>query len=496
MATSSISAFNIDDPYEKLIANMIAIERQPQFRLKEQQSEQKRLKAVLSDADSKLSALHTVLKRFTDAFNNPFGARSVATPSSGAFSASVTDAADFGSHTLSIERLARSDSRVSNQRTASSTALKDFFVANGGSQTFSISVTSPSDDDPARRVSVQVSITPTGSIDKEVLGEISKAINAAMDQAVEDGLINSTEKAQASLVSETSDTSRLSLRSGQTGFANRLEFSDSAAGLLSMLELNSNSVASGTSGGQITAVGTSDADSELNSKFVLDGLTLYRGTNKIDDALEGITLSLQKISTEAEAFSVSPGTSTIITEVKDFIAKYNDVLKFIANKSSIDTEANTRGDFSNDSAFRSLRYDLRNSLAAHVTGQPDGAPAWLSDLGIAINDDGTLKLENQEKLAEAVRRDSTAVQNFFSGPDGIAQRLTQQIDNFVRTDGIIDARQKVIDERVRRLDTQIESWDTRMLRREEQLRMQFARLQEAVAMFQGQQQSLFGISAY
>lgn len=496
MALSSIAAYNVDDPYEKLISSMIAIERQPQFRLKEQQAEQKRLKAVLSDADSKLSALHAVLKRFTDVFNTPFEARSVTVPASGVFSASATDKADFGSHTLSVERLARVDTRVSNQRTASATTLKDFFAVNGGSQTFTIHVASPRDDDPARRVAVSVSVTPTGTTDKEILAELSSAINTAMDQAVEDGLIDSTEKAQASLVTETSDTARLSLRSGQTGFAHRLEFSDSAAGLLSALELNSDSVASGTAGGQITAVGTSDADSELNSKFVLDGLTLYRSTNKIDDALEGVTLSLHKVSTEAEAFSVSPGADAIKTEIKDFIAKYNDVLTFIAKKSAVNVEENARGDFSNDTAFRSLRYDLRNNVAAQVTGQPEGAPAWLSDLGIEINNDGTLKLADEAKLTEAVRRDSTGVQNFFSGPDGIAQRLIRQVDSFVRTNGIIDARQKVFDDHIKRLDTQIKTWDTRLLRREEQLRMQFARLQEAIAIFQGQQQSLFGIYGY
>src|SRR5690606_3462331 len=133
----------------------------------------------------------------------------------------------------------------------------------------------------------------------------------------------------------------------------RLEFSDSAAGLLSALELNSDSVASGTAGGQITAVGTSDADSELNSKFLLDGLTLYRSTNKIDDALEGVTLSLHKVSTEAEAFSDLSGADAIQTEIKDLLAKYNDVLTFNAKNSAVYVEENPRGDFSNDTAFRS-----------------------------------------------------------------------------------------------------------------------------------------------
>jgi flagellar hook-associated protein 2 len=489
MATNPVSLFRPDDPYEMLIANMVAVERGPQTRLKSQRNDLERMKGVMTDANSKLSALHTVLKTLTDEVSNPFTARSVNVGETTAFTATATDTAAYGSHTLKIERLARTDSRISSQHTAAGTSLRTFFDANGGTQTFTVRVASPTDADPDNRVDVSVIVAPEGDTDKEILGEIATAINDAMNEAVADGTIESSETAQAALINETSTTSRLSLRSGQTGYTNRLEFVDSAAGLLSALELTNNAVASGTGGGQITAVGTSETNSELNSKFVLDGLTLYRSSNTVSDAIDGLTLELKQVTAEAADFSVEVGSESIKKDIESFIAKYNDILKYIATKTNIDPEAKTRGDLANDHTFSGLRFSMRNDVARQVSGQPAGGPSYLSDLGITIGTDGTLSLTNASKLESALRNDGAAVQNLFAGPDGIAQRLTTRIENLVGTSGVINARKTSMDQTLKRLDTQIANWDDRLSQRENQLRQQFAKLQEAVTLLQSQQQS-------
>ncbi|MFB3137902.1 MAG: flagellar filament capping protein FliD, partial [Phycisphaerales bacterium] len=283
---------------------------------------------------------------------------------------------------------------------------------------------------------------------------------------------------------------RLSVRSGQTGFANRLTFTDSANGLLSLLEVNSASVATGTNGGQITAIGTSETDSALNSQFILDGLTLYRSSNAVSDALEGITLSLTQTTTTAADFTVEPDAGGIETEVKDFIEKYNDVLAYISGKAKVDAGTGTRGDFAGDSTITGLRFGMRNDMAFQVTGQPSGAPSYLTDLGIEINDDGTLELTDSDTLIAAVRSDAGSVKSLFDGNDGIATRLTTRLDRFLGIDGIIDVRQDALDDRINRLDDQISRWDGLMAIRENQLREQFARLQQVIAAFQGQQQML------
>jgi len=490
MLSSINSAILADDPYEILISQMIQLESQPKFVLETRRTEADRFKAVLTDFDSKLSALHTLTKSFTDLFSNPFEGRTVSgVDETDGFSVSVTDQAAYGTHSLQIQRLASTDSRVSKQFTSAGSDLVNFFSTNG-SQTFSIDVASPTTGDPSNRETISVTIDPVGTDDESILKEISTAIDAAMDAAVTAGTIKSTERASSSTVNETSTTARLSLRSGQTGFTNRLTFTDSGNGLLSLLEVNSASVVSGTNGGQITAIGTSETDSALNSKFILDGLTLYRDSNAVSDALEGITLSLSETATTATDFTVEPDASGIEDEVKDFIEKYNDVLSYISGKANVDASTGTRGDFAGDSTISGLRFGMRTDMALQVTGQPSGAPSYLSDLGIEINTDGTLELKDSDALIAAVRSDAGSVQSLFAGADGIATRLTNRLDSFLGINGIIDVRQDALDDRITRLDDQIGRWDSRMAIRENQLRQQFARLQQVIAAFQGQQQLL------
>jgi len=489
MLSAINSAILADDPYEILISQMIQLERQPQFVLEDQRAAAKRFKTVLSDFDSKLSTLHTLMKTFTNQFSNPFEGRAVSGGETDAFTVAIGDEAAFGTHSLRVERLAATDTRISKQLTGTGNALSTFFGANGA-QTIQISVASPTDVDPDNRVDIDVLVDPVGTTDEEILKEIATAIDDAMDAAVTAGTIKNTERASGSVVKETSTTARLSLRSGQTGFTNRLTFTDSANGLLSLLELDNAAVATGTGGGQVTDVGTDETNSALNSRFVLDGLTLYRSNNQVSDALEGVTLSLKQAATTASDFSVEPDAEGIEEQVKSFIESYNDILTYIKAKAEVDGDTGSRGDFAGETTFTGLRFGMRNDIAKQVTSQSVGAPGYLRDLGITIGTDGTLSLSDADALVAAVRSDAAGVQGLFAGTDGIATRLTNRLDSFLGIDGILDGRSDAIDDRVKRLDDQIDRWDALMEIRENQLREQFARLQEAMTLFQGQQQTL------
>ena len=486
----AVTAYNANDPYEQLIAQTIAIERQPQLQLKKQQGDQKVFKGVLSDFDSALSALNTALEGLMDAFTNPFAARKATVPEAAGFGVSVTDAAVPGSHSLTVERLATTDTRVSRRLDAAGTSLRAFFDGNGA-QSFEVEVFSPTADEPERRVPIAVTVDPEGATDADILAEVRTAINDAMQAAVTDGTLGREDVASASLVRETSDTARLTLRSGGTGFDNRLTFTDSADGLLGLLELDSAALADpeGAGGGQITAVGTDDQSSALNARFTLDGLTLYRSSNEVSDAIDGLTLSLSSVG-EATAFSVGSDNKAVTDSVEGFIKKYNAVLEFIERKTKIDPEAGTRGDFAGDTSIRSLRYGIRTDLVQTVAGQPDGL-ARLTDLGIEIEKNGTLKLADPDALQAAVERDPDAVQSLFTAEDGgLGTRLTERLDVFLGSDGIISQRKKSADARIKRFDSQIERWDTRLAKREDQLRLQYAHFQQTIALLQGQSDSI------
>ncbi len=612
MSTNPIfNALRATDPYEQLIANIISFESQPLRDLELKRGSAEAYKDVLGNVDSSLSALHTLVKSFTESFSNPFAARIAHVPEESAFAISVSDAAAFGSHAIRVDRLAATDQRVSAQFRRDGTDLRDFFDTNG-EQTFSIEIASPTAEDRRNRVSIDVTVNAVGATDEEILDEIDQAIAAAVDNAVQAGEIRSSERPATDVMNETSDVARFSIRAGETGYDSRLAFTDSTNGLLQLLDVTSTSVVveteppiipptsatvtgaplggltlidnsnntleieingqartvqldngnqNGTairdnlrdllgpevtvnldggslviettstgsgasiqitggsavdvlgftvmaapeygedetrgllSGGMITDVGTSETNSALNARLLINGLTVYRSSNQIADAIDGVTIDLLETSAVAEEFVVDSDTESIRGELDSFIEKYNSIISLIKEQTFIDGDLNARGALANDSTFTGLRFGLRAAVTGQVTGQTIGAPSFLGDLGIEIGDDGTLSISDEEKLTEAVKTDAGAVQSFFDGPNGVATRLETMIDTYVGSNGVIGFREDAIDQRIKGYDNRIDTLTGRLERRETQLRREFAQLQEVLATLGGQQQfltSLFG----
>ena len=485
---SAAQAFRESDPYEILIQQMLVLESQPKQKLEDDKLAFEFTKSVLNDLDTRVTALDSILDTFLDPLSHPFDGRAINLTDSTSFRAKATDSAAFGSHSLQVDRLASTDTRLSNRLTGANT---DIVTALGaGSKSFSISVANPTDADPDNRETIAVSVNISASDDETVLQEVADAINAAMTSAYNADTIDGDNRANASVVNETSDTARLSLRAGQTGYSNRINFETDADGLLAYLGIDSASVVAGTSGGQAVAVGTSEDTSSLTSKFSLDGLTMYRNTNQITDAVNGITITLNETATAPTEFSVVADSSGIEDSIKDFITKYNDILSHIKSKSNIDGDTGTRGAFAGDSTFTSLRFSMRTDIIQQVTGQPSDAPKQITDLGIEIKSDGSLRLADADALIQAVETDPENVRTLFAGDDGVATRLSNRISDYLGFGGFIQTRENNIDTRIRTINSRITRFDENLGRREEQLRTQFARLQESIATFQSQQASL------
>lgn len=499
MATSPQSIFRSNNPYESLIQKIMQYESLPKQRLESQVEDQKSLKKVVGNVDSKLSALETAITPFTeDGGNNPFSALTVDTGGSENFSASASDSAAQGTHTLEIEQLAKTDTRVTKQFDSTATSLSDWAGQagqNNSTQTFEITVASPTDANPDNRETISVSVETTnleGKNDEEALAHIESRIETAMSDAVDAGTIDEDEKVNVSLVNESSGTARLSIKSGTTGYTNRITFNDSQHELLKELDLGQGQQATDTGGGEVYRVGTGETDTALNSEFALDGLTLYRDSNTVTDALDGVTLELAKAGNPEEEFTVESDQESITESVKDFISKYNEAQDFIDQKTNVDEDTQERGPLAGDFTFRTLQFDLRTDAVEKVDGQGANEPAYLSDVGIEMSEDGRLSLADEGKLMNAIEDDAGAVKSLFNAPDGVATRIDDRLQTFVERDGLLDNREDGIDSKIDRIENRIDTMEQRLARQEQRLRDQYAQVQETISQFQGQQRFLQG----
>jgi flagellar hook-associated protein 2 len=365
-----------------------------------------------------------------------------------------------------------------------------------GKQTFDLEVATPSDSSNDRKsVRVELSSSDFSGTNEEVLSNVQSAVDSALQSAVDNGKIASDERPTVSVINPTSDTARLSVRSAETGYDGRLAFSNTGTndGLLSNLQVQRSDGAvgenaDGEDGGYITKVGDTESGSELTSEFTLDGLTLTRNSNKVDEALEGVTIDLEEKNGTESSFEVTADEEGAKSVVKDFVDRVNEVITFLKKETDLaPNEDEERGTLADDSTFRRLERQLRTDATAPVDGQPDGLNT-LADIGIEANRDGTLKLADEEALKTAVRENESAVKDLFASSDGVATRLESRVDLFADSGGVIDDQTDSIDNSIDRIDDRIDQFDERLERREQQLRDRFANVQSTIRSLASQQQ--------
>ncbi|MFT4604718.1 MAG: flagellar hook-associated protein 2, partial [Rhodothermales bacterium] len=202
-----------NNPYEQLLTQIVQIESQPRQALEQRMSMTQRRSDILGDMDSSVSSLHSLMETFNDTISSPLDGRAATVSDDSYFGATAAEGAVSGSHTMKVERLASTDTRLSKQYTSADGDLRSYFDTNG-SQTFSINVSAPTEADEDNREDISVTVDPDVALttNEDILQYISTTINEAMNAAVEAETIASDEKAVGSMVNETTDTARFTLR--------------------------------------------------------------------------------------------------------------------------------------------------------------------------------------------------------------------------------------------------------------------------------------------
>jgi len=459
-------------------------ERKPRENLVQKKEDLNSRKSVLSDLDSKLSSLNTKVETLNDPIIDHFAAKMAESSDPEKFTLSAGSSASLGNHSITVDRLAKSDTRVSKQYDDSASDFSSITT----DQTFSFEVAHPTDSDEANKETIAITISADtfSQSNDQVLAEIADAVNSAMYTAVNNETINSEEVVNASVVTESPGNSRLVFRSSNSGYKYRMGFNDSADGLLSSLEINNNVQSSGSSGGYMIDPGTSATDSLLNSKFKIDGLDFYRNSNSVSDAIKGVTINLMDTFSSQETITINSDTQSVKDDVKAFLKSYNEALDFLNKNTKIDTETNEPGPLSSELTYRSLSTDLRNIISSKVDSVSNSDYNKLFNIGIEPDEKGKLSIEDSEKFEEALKVNPDYVSDIFKSSDGITSRIENYLDSYIKTGGKIDSSKNNIESNIVSLNDRISMWDDTLAQREEQLREKYSKIQKMIRQLNNQ----------
>ncbi len=174
-----------------------------------------------------------------------------------------------------------------------------------------------------------------------------------------------------------------------------------------------------------------------NANLTINGIAITRSTNTISDAIDGLTLNLAKgtLATPGTAtVTVAKNTGAVTSAVNAFVKAYNDAIGQIKSMTAYDAANKKASVLTGDSTARSIQSQLSNLVQANITGIAGGI-SRLSDIGIALQKDGTLTTDSS-KLSAALADPDKDVASLFtqttSGNQGIAVRFNAALRKHYR----------------------------------------------------------------
>lgn len=442
---ASVSSLGIGSGIDlnSVVSQLMAVERQPLDNLTQKKSDLTNQISAYGQVKSALSAFQSAastlkLSSAFDMFTSASSDSDVATATASASSAA-------GSYDVTVTRLAQAKVDASANFAASTST-----VSNAGSLTFT--------NGDGSTFSINVAAGAT-------LENIRDAIN---NQTItKDGKTVTQDIATASIVNSGTSSNpqyNLVINSAGRGTDGAVTISSSNGALQSELNFT-------------------QRQAPVDAQLTVNGMTVTRSSNTVDDLVPGATLTLTKVGTAT--ITVGRDADGIAAKVSTFVDAYNKLQSTITNLNK------KGGTLEADNTVRSVLSNLQgvfNSAPAEGTsGFSDYR--YLAQIGVSFQKDGTLALD-KDALKKAISTNFDNVVKMFTDTDnGYAQRLYDKATDMVTTGGLLESRTTGMNSQIKSLNDRMDQVQAKLDSTEARLKKQYAAMDTTVA-------SLKNISSY
>lgn len=330
---------------------------------------------VFTSLGTDLSTLTTSLQALTD-FDGVFAEKQGSSSNPDLLSLSSADStAAAGSHTVVIDSLAQTSSNYSGT------------IANAT-------------DELSGTITIQVGSgqanTVTVDSGSNTLATLANAINSAALGV------------KASVITDSSG-SRLSLVSGNSGAAGQLTISS-----------NLNDATTG-----VDNIGFSVGQLGKDASLTVDGVSVTSPSNTVSGAIAGVTFQLLGSAPGSPVqVEVTNDNTDISTAVNSFVTAYNAVINDINTQEGNDSSGNPEPLYGNPT-LAMIQSQLAGSL---FEGTASGSISNITQLGISMNNDGTLAL-NADTLNSVLNSNFSDVTGFLQNSGSFGQLMATTLNN-------------------------------------------------------------------
>jgi len=386
------SATNLD--INSIVSQLMTVERQPIAKLDRKEAGYQAKLSAYGSVKGAVSSFQTAVQGLNNA--SKFQAVKATPSDTTIFSASASSIAVAGTYSLEVTSLAQAQKLAAVGQSSSTAA-----IGTGASTTvtFDFGTVSGGTFDSGTGKYTGAAFASSGSGTKTVT--IDSTNNSL--QGIRDAINAAGIGVTATIINDGGASPyRLALSSDSNGASNSMKISVSGDATVGTL------LAHDPAGTQ----NLSETITAQNAVFKVNGVSVSKTSNTVSDVVQGVTLTLSKVTTSPVTLSVARDTGAISSSISGFVKAYNDLASTLKNVSAYDASSKQGAILQGDSTVRSLQSQLRGMLSTAVVGT-SGALTTLSDVGVSFQKDGTLAL-NQTKLDSAIANNFSDIAGLFA----------------------------------------------------------------------------------
>jgi flagellar hook-associated protein 2 len=430
---------------------------------------QQAIQSKIDKSEAKISGYSAIMagldnfKQAVDGIDSTtdFASTAVRNSNTAAFTASTTSLASPASHSIEVHALARA------QRSNSNNGFDNVTAQINGGNAFTMTIT--------------VGTTPTTiSIDaaQTNLSAVASAItlsNAGVTAQVLDTGV------------EGANRFRLVI-TGQQGAAKSFTMITDASDPAEL--------------GIATPAGQTASDASLT----INGVSITRTSNTINDVVPGLTLDLQATTSSAASVVITRDGSGLKGKIQDLVQAYNDLVSdfgILTGPKSDNEDDIFSGSLRGDSTPRTVLAQIREVLFGTSEVETDTVKTF-RDLGVSVNKDGVVTLD-EATLDAAIANNFSDVVSALAGrvsttdgngdtviTRGLGVELAAKVRDIMGPSGAILSQSSSAESQVRRYKEQLEVLEGRMEKILARYTKQFAAMESIVGQISAMRENLKG----
>jgi flagellar hook-associated protein 2 len=464
MATISSAGIGSGLDVASIVSQLMALESRPLTLLQQTQSSLNTKMSAIGTLQSRMSSLRDASNALTSV---SLWNRNVATTSNAAaVSVSAAEGSAAGSYAVQVQALASQQTLASQAFTSASTAVGE------GTMTIEMGTWTGSP-------------TTNGFTGKTGSTPVTIAIGAGETslEAIRDKINASGAGVTATIINDASGA-RLSMRSKETGAENGFRVTATET-------TDDGSTTTGLSTLGYTAIGSGSpmtrSQTAGNAQATINGIAVSSATNKLTGVADGLTLTLQQVTTTAAEVKVTSDTEAVRNNINSFVSAFNDVANYIRDQTKYNADTKVGGTLQGDRLVGSLQSQLR--AIVNEGSSASGVFSRLTDIGITFTSSGTLqtdttKLNNGLANLPELRK-LLAADGADSASSGFIDRFKDFATSVLGSEGAFESRNASLKGQLTLNSKSQESMQRRLTQTEERLNRQYQALDLAMSQLNG-----------